>query len=395
MMEVNIKEFLEVMKKIQKNLIDFLEHGDNNEEQYQNLIQIFEDIKIHDNQFKIKPLLYLILKISNNHHREPAFFSKIEKILLLFKDDIKKYFPNNELFHIFKSNKRLLLFLLEEKIMIFDEFIIKRIVNNEKYIESKYPQYFQPEIQPFINEKWFPKYDKNDWRLKYNNWVEDLKKELQDGFYEIRKIGENDDEICKLIQKDLIEEFIIYINKNCYPVNSTINPSIYETNNFLLKKQNITLIEYAAFFGSIQIFNYLRQNGAKLESSLWLYAVYGKDPEIINFLEENKIQNIKEKNTFFAKNVSFEQIFKESIKCHHIDVANYIRNNYLQNEKEYLNDTLISGLKYYNFMFMQCNIENETSFCYLCKYDYYVPIFILFKYTDIEINKKIICTVIF
>ena len=75
MMEVNIKEFLEVMKKIQKNLIDFLEHGDNNEEQYQNLIQIFEDIKIHDNQFKIKPLLYLILKISNNHNREPRFFS--------------------------------------------------------------------------------------------------------------------------------------------------------------------------------------------------------------------------------------------------------------------------------------------------------------------------------
>ena len=46
-------------------------------------------------------------------------------------------------------------------------------------------------------------------------------------------------------------------------------------------------------------------------------------------------------------------------------------------------------------MFMQCNIENETSFCYLCKYDYYLPIFILCKNTDIDINKKIIYMVIF
>lgn len=66
-MELNVKEFLEVMKKIQKNLIDFIEHGDNNEEQYQNLIEIFDGIKIHDNQFKIKPLLYLILKIGRAH----------------------------------------------------------------------------------------------------------------------------------------------------------------------------------------------------------------------------------------------------------------------------------------------------------------------------------------
>ena len=62
---------------------------------------------------------------------------------------------------------------------------------------------------------------------------------------------------CSLIQKDLIEEFTIYMNKNGYSINSTINLSIYETNNLLLKQFGITLIEYAAFFGSIQIFDYL------------------------------------------------------------------------------------------------------------------------------------------
>ena len=149
-----------------------------------------------------------------------------------------------------------------------------------------------------------------------------------------------------MIQKDQIKEFIIYINKNDYPINSIIDPSIYETNNFILKQSKITLIEYAAFCGSIQIFSYLRQNGAKLNSSLWLYAVHGQHPEIFNYLEDNKI--LPSEND----NISFEKIFKESIKCHHIDVANYIQENYLQNENEYSEDKLVNNLKYCNFMFV-------------------------------------------
>ena len=283
---MSVNEFLEEMGKIQTNLLEYLDHGDNIEKKFQELINIFDDFKIHDNQFKIKPLLYLILHISNNHHRESEFFLKIEKILQLFKDDIKKYFSNKELFCIFKSNKRLLLYLLEENMMVMDEYIVKRLTKNDKYIKAKYPQYFQPEIQPFINKKWFPKYETNEEEEK-NERIEDLKKELPSDFYEKRKIGENDAEICKIIQNDLIEEFIIYINKNCYPIKSTINPSIYETNNFLLKQKEISLIEYASFYGSNQIFNYLRQNGAELKSSLWIYAVFLKK---IKFYHQKKIQ---------------------------------------------------------------------------------------------------------
>ena len=88
-MDISINEFLEEMEKIQTTLLDFLEHGDNDEEKYQNLIYIFNDIKIYDNQFKIKSLFYLILKISNNHYRETEFFNKIEKILQVFKDDMQ------------------------------------------------------------------------------------------------------------------------------------------------------------------------------------------------------------------------------------------------------------------------------------------------------------------
>ena len=187
----------------------------------------------------------------------------------------------------------------------------------------------------------------------------------------------------------MIEDFIIYLGKNCCSVNSIINSSIYETNNFLLKNTGVTLIEYAVFFGSIQIFDYLRQNGAELKSSLWLYVIHCKNPEIINFLEENQILSLKDNK------LSFEQIFKESIKCHHINVANYIQDNYLQNKKELSNDTPINCLKYYNFMSLNCDINNEKSFYYLCKYDFYLLVLAIMEKINIDINKKIIYIMIF
>lgn len=57
----------------------------------------------------------------------------------------------------------------------------------------------------------------------------------------------------------------MYITQNGILIDAKIKSSIYETNYFLLEKQsNLSFIEYAVFFGSIQIFNNLRLEGAKL-----------------------------------------------------------------------------------------------------------------------------------
>ena len=47
---------------------------------------------------------------------------------------------------------------------------------------------------------------------------------------------------------------------------------------------NITLIEYATFYGSIQIFKYLLNNNVGLTESLWMYAVHGQNSEIIDIM---------------------------------------------------------------------------------------------------------------
>ena len=80
---------------------------------------------------------------------------------------------------------------------------------------------------------------------------------------EKKEIGENDSYICQLIREDLVIPFITYVNQTNYSLSKTINKSIYETNSFLSHK-DVTLLEYASYFGSIQIFRYLMFNGCNL-----------------------------------------------------------------------------------------------------------------------------------
>ena len=377
---MSFQEYLDTMKDIEGNIVYFLEEEANSEENFLILESKFNDTKKSDSKYYLLSIMHLISNIVYNHHRFPNFFAKIERILLFFKEDIKKYFSNSEVFNIFRSNKRILLFLIEQQLIIIDEYIVRKIAKTDKYIRAKYPQYFQPEIQPFINEKWFTKYDPN---TKENEWVEEIKKELPENFYEKRKEGENDSQICELIRKDMITEFVAHVTRNDVSLNSKIPPSIYETNSFLLKKikkdGGFSLIEYAVFFGSIQIFNYLRLEGVELTPSLWPLAIHGQNSEIIHFLEDNHVE---------LKDESYKQVFHESIKCHHNDIANYFINNFLQNDEENSKDSIKQCIKYHNFAFLKKEFISESSFWNLCKYDYCALVDIFLKYKAININKK-------
>ena len=81
--------------------------------------------------------LHLILKISNNYHCKRAFFNKIERIFLYYKDQITTNLTNFEIFNIFKSNKRILLFLHDQKKkkIKFYEIIFKKFIS-KKYLKK-------------------------------------------------------------------------------------------------------------------------------------------------------------------------------------------------------------------------------------------------------------------
>ena len=374
---MSIQESLEEIQSIQSKFLEFLESDGNDDYNFSNLQTLFNNQKNLNCKPIISLFFHLITKIANNHHKNNSFYEKIDKVLAFFKIEIQNNFSQREIFNIFKSNKRIILFLIEEKYIVIDKYILDTITS-EKYVEKKYPQYFSPEIKQLENEDWFPKKDPFKMLENYHKyeWLDDINKELPNDFYENRKKGENDNFICQLIQKDSIDEFIVYMNRNNISVNLIINESIYETNSFLLKTKNITLFEYAAFNGSIQIFNYLRFSNAKINPIIWICAIHGKNAEIIHLIEEYKIK----------PNQSFDNCFMESVKCHHNDIANYIQELYLQKT---LNSekNVILFLKNYNFAFLKNDFIYENAFEILCKYDYCSFVDIILKETKIDIKK--------
>ena len=58
--------------------------------------------------------------------------------------------------------------------------------------------------------------------------------------------------------------------------------------HFYLKKK-VSLIEYAAFFGSIQIIQYLMINGISLQPLSWIYAIHSQNVDFIHLLEEKHV----------------------------------------------------------------------------------------------------------
>lgn len=367
-------EYTDKMKQIQNSFLEFLEKEDNIEENYQNLTKLIKDQKIEDNQLELKSFLHLISKIAKNHYRNPNFFDKIKQILQIIKNSINNFFTNEEIFEFFEKSQHILLFLVEEKVFRIDESIFAKMLKNESLAN-----FFKPELQSFSKE------DKE----------KDQDIDLEE-YNEKRKIGENDSYLCKIIREDSIEDFIIYVNKNDqFSLNSYIEKSVFETHS-ILNGQEVKLIDYAAFFGSVQIFKYLYLNGVALTKALWIYGIHGDNPEIIDILKENEIT---------PEDSSYQKCMKEAIKCHHNGIANYILNNLLQEEEFYVDDKFFRNLTcysfhYYNFSFFPKEPNHRFIFFYACYYDYLNIVQFLFQTKKIDVKEKIIyiylfCSILF
>ena len=317
------------------------EYGD--DETCQKLFDFLEKQKILQNNDSFREFLTLINKITKHHRRSPSFFDKIEKIILYLRKNIKKTFNNIELFYIFKRNKRVLLFLIQKKLIIFDNEIINSVNSRDENYSDDFFAYFINELKENIS---------NEKKLLIEKRLLNCNPNIFDDFQKKRLIGENDSYICTLIRQDSIEEFVSYVNRYNISLECQISQSIFETNTYLLYK-NPMLIEYAAFFGSIQIFQYLRLNNVYLPPSLWMYVIHSRNPELIHLLEESNI---------VPKDDTYEDCFTEAIKCHHNDFADYIRYNHLH---KFTTNCEIKIIRYYNYQYFK---EIILYFFYLYKY---------------------------
>ena len=369
---MNLQEYLEKKTEVQTSLLDFLDNEEISEDNFENIINLFEDQKIQEDKQEFISILRLIKKVSKNHHRSSSFFPKIERIFKYLKDLMNQNLNNFEIFNFFKGNKRILLFLIQEKIITLDQSIVD-VMTNEKYSKMNYSSYFYPEIQNFLDKS------KKE-EIEREGFLDNL-----EIFEENRKIAENDKFICKLIRNDNIDDFISHVNRINYPLMSEIQPSIFETNSFLLKNTS-SLIEYSAFFGSIQIMKFLFLNKVKLTPSLWIYSIHGRNPDMIHFLEDNQIK---------PNDASYKECLNESLKCHHLEITEYIRNNLYsnQNDKEFY--VFSKSYKFCNYSYFPKDLKNEFVFYDLCQYNYIKLVEFLVNTSNIDMNFKIILKKIF
>lgn len=403
--------YLKQLKNIQENIVAFINNKIGVEDDSINLTFLKEQ-KFDTNKYLLKETLLLLLSMSNNHHHSNFFFDKIFRILSELKEAMRMNLSNYDIFNIFKSNKRIVLFLFDENIVVPDE-TITNILSECKYFTCNYPEYFFAEIGskrldklPFyktIGENYwvssvpsFPiieystfyetlfkdhqcdvvngdEYDKNS-SFKVPQSSDDLKH-----FEQKRRTGENEDIIAYIIRNDSIDDFKLHISKKIIKFNSVIKPSIYETNAFLINK-SLTLLQYSMFWGSMQIIKYLCDNNVELDSSLWIYAIHSKNPDLIRFLEE---KNVK------PENGGYLQLYLEAIKCHHNSIAYYIKDKYLKRPtKSEESQIMKCVLKNHNYFHFKNDFFTSIDYFYeFCKYDYYLIVDSLLQNPKLDVNK--------
>lgn len=360
---MEFQQYIQKQSEFYYLLLDFIDcnNEDESNQIYEKIISYLANNKTLEKKDDLQELLYLISNISYNHHRTKNFFDKFEKIILHLKNALK-LFTNSVLFDIFKFNKRILMFLFTQKIVIFDddvqEFLFKNFDEDKQYF-----YYFYPEIKSHIDD---------DKLKKIEEELQSIDNDIFTNFETNRQIGENDSYLCELIRQDLVKEFIIYVNKNNIKLSSHINESIFETNEFLIADK-VTLIEYATFFGSLQIFQYLQLNNVDLTPSLWLYSVHGRNPFIIHILEENHVD------------YNVDELIEESIKCHHNELTEYFKNTLLNDslKNDEYNECILQNLNYSCFHFMS-NYNDLLCFASFCNYFKLVKVLLQIK--DININ---------
>ena len=248
--------------------------------------------------------------------------------------------------------------MIEEKIDTIDESIFS-IFTSEDNESMRYIEYFTSEIKEILTEEFITTYFNKHPKIKKEEILNNIVKEIGEEFYTKRKIGENDNELCEMIREKKTKDFIVYFNLIHIPLESYNEDSIFETNSFLIIDENskstmnkrVALIEYAAFFESKEIINYMKKNEVELTPSIWLYAVHSKNAELIKNLEDNHV---------LPPNFNYESVLIESIKCHHKDVTMYIINNLIDEEelKDNIENEMIIFLfiKKFIFHFIHLNL---------------------------------------
>lgn len=235
--------------------------------------------------------------------------------------DTLSLFSSSELYQLFQTYS--ILFLLYRNGYININTIIERAS-----LSSKEFAYFMYEIQE--SDQQFFSYSIQ--RLQNQEFLNEIVKQ-KEKHLELRIKGRNHHQIAEIIRNDDIQQFQELVSQTNVNLNSKVPYSFYEDCEFINKKKEMPLlIEFAAFFNSINIFKFLWINGIRGTQTSLQFAIAGGNYEIIHLFEsvyKNKINSMfLESAIYFNRNDIFSYLqdtyeIQTSIKHFYLAINSY------------------------------------------------------------------------
>lgn len=130
----------------------------------------------------------------------------MQQIISCLSTEIKQKFTNDEIYDLFKNDKKILLNLYNNKVLIPDK---SHFIKENKYENWVF---FLHEIKTFSSDE--------EIQNILNDFSSPTESILND-FDHKREIGENDSYIAQLIRDDLVDDFISYITRTSTSLKST------------------------------------------------------------------------------------------------------------------------------------------------------------------------------
>lgn len=119
---MEIQKYIDSKNKLLTHFLCFIDSFETDEQN--EFFNCLDNQKFDENLEEFRLFIRLLMIISNYHYRYSGFFKKIEKIILHFKNIIKQNYSNYEIYRLFCSNRRIVLFIIEQKLLTMDLKIV-------------------------------------------------------------------------------------------------------------------------------------------------------------------------------------------------------------------------------------------------------------------------------
>ena len=293
-------------------------------------------------------MLELLNSLNTMYTVRPALTDYYFKIIIMIKDKISLYFSSYELLNYIALNNFFRFKLYEVKLIDIQSIVF--YLKNTADLNCFFLFAFEiHSLRPDIYSSFL---------CRSSDFRNDLKQISKEDHFHLRSKGLNQDKLAIFIREDNIEEFQNHVAQTNVSLNSKIKDSSYE--NRMFPKDKLSIIEYAALFGSLEVFKFLFSHvnfqgfenddpyAVYISGDIIKYAVAGGNYDIIHLIEQFDPSSVTN---------NLDSLLLLAIECHRNDIVQYLKDNH---DIEFQQESLIKSIRCNNIDILIDIINNSN-----------------------------------